>query len=100
MLNVSRDNDVLTEYVRQALRRQITKQYVDSDMSLKVLTLDPSIEEQLRESVQQSEFGSYLALDPDIAQQIMEKLTHYYQTFNQPGNYSYYIMCSGIKDLF
>lgn len=82
---VSRDNDVLTEYVRQALRRQITKQYVDSDMSLKVLTLDPSIEEQLRESVQQSEFGSYLALDPDIAQQIMEKLTHYYQTLTSQG---------------
>ncbi|NLB89429.1 MAG: flagellar biosynthesis protein FlhA [Syntrophomonadaceae bacterium] len=82
---VTRDNDVLTEYVRQALRRQITKQYVDNDMSLKVLTLDPSIEEQLRESVQQSEFGSYLALDPEIAQQIMDRLTQYHQNLTSQG---------------
>lgn len=82
---VSRDNDVLTEYVRQALKRQITKQYVDGDMKLTVLTLDPSLEEQLRESVQQSEFGSYLALDPDVAQQVIDKLTNYYETLTSQG---------------
>lgn len=82
---VTRDNDVLTEYVRQALKRQITKQYIGSDLKLKVLTLDPSLEEQLRESVQQTEFGSYLALDPEIAQQVMDKLTSYYETLTSQG---------------
>ena len=51
------------------------KQYIDDNMNLSVITLDPSLEEQLRESVQQSEFGSYLALDPDIAQLIIENIS-------------------------
>ncbi len=82
---ISRDNDVLTEYVRQSLKRQITKQYLDSDMKLTVLTLDPSLEEQLRNSVQQSEFGSYLALDPELAQKMIDKLTTYYDNLTNQG---------------
>ncbi len=82
---VSRDNDVLTEYVRQSLKRQITKQYLDHDMKLTVLTIDPGLEEQLRESVQQSEFGSYLALDPDLAQKIIDELTSHYENLTSQG---------------
>lgn len=71
---LTRDPDILTEYVRQGLKRQISKQYTGADNTIAVLTLDPALEEQLRESVQQSEFGSYLALDPDIAQVMIDRL--------------------------
>ncbi len=72
---ITRDPDVLTEYVRQSLKRQISRQFVGNDNSLTVLTLDPVLEEQLRESIQQTEFGSYLALDPDTAQRLIDNLS-------------------------
>jgi len=70
---LTRDPDILTEYVRQGLKRQISKQYA-AENTITVLTLDPVLEERLRDSVQQSEFGSYLALDPDIAQVMIDRL--------------------------
>ena len=59
---LTRDHDVLTEYVRQALRRHITKLYAGADNRMTVVTLDPGFEEYLRESLQQSDFGSYQLL--------------------------------------
>lgn len=82
---LSRDTDVLTEYVRQALRRQITRQYADQNGVIKVLTLDPALEDKIRESLQQSEFGSYLALEPELAQMLIEKLNLYYQDMMRRG---------------
>lgn len=82
---LSRDTDVLTEYVRQALKRQITKQYTDDNGVIRVLTLDPVLEEKIRESLHQSEFGSYLALEPEIAQMLIEKLNLYYQDMMNRG---------------
>ncbi|HOV42835.1 MAG TPA: flagellar biosynthesis protein FlhA, partial [Syntrophothermus lipocalidus] len=71
---ITRDPDILTEYVRQSLKRQISRQYAGSDNSLAVLTLDPALEERLRNSIQQSEFGSYLAVDPETAQHLIDNL--------------------------
>ena len=72
---MTRDVDVLTEYVRQGLKRQITRQYSGEENRIRVITLDPAIEESLRDSVQQSDFGSYLAVEPEFAQHMMEKIT-------------------------
>lgn len=82
---LTKDTDVLTEYVRQSLRRQISKQYAGADGKLNVLTLDPGFEEKLRDSVQQSEFGSYLALDPDVAQKMVDKLSFYFDDLTKKG---------------
>lgn len=71
--SVTRDPDMLTEYVRQALRRSITKQYFDSQSNT-VITLDPDLEQQIMGSVQQTEQGSYLALDPGTTQRIFDNL--------------------------
>lgn len=82
---ITKDTDVLTEYVRQALKRQISKQYAGEDGNLRVLTLDPVLEDKLRESVQQSEFGSYIALDPDIAQPVIDNLSRQYENLTGRG---------------
>jgi len=71
---ITRDDDVLTEYVRQALRRHITKLYAGDERRLEVLTLDPSLEDYMRSSLQNSELGSYLALEPDRLQKVMSQL--------------------------
>lgn len=71
----TKDPDVLTEYVRQALSRQITQQYANPNEPLKVITVSPSVEKKIAEAVQQSDQGSYLALDPSYSQTIYQKLS-------------------------
>ena len=63
--------DVLTEYVRQALKRTITAKYAEN-RQLKVLTLDANIENRIMDSVKKVDNGSYLALDPDTMQNIIQ----------------------------
>jgi len=54
----TKDPDMLTEYVRQALSRQISQQYAPGNDPLKVITVSPSVEKRIAESVQQTEHGS------------------------------------------
>lgn len=96
---LTRDPDILTEYVRQGLKRQISKQYISSDNTITVLTLDPALEEQLRESVQQSEFGSYLALDPDVAQVMIDRLSAKQQDLLSRG-ITPIILCAPVLRLY
>ncbi len=96
---ITKDADVLTEYVRQALKRQISKQYGGDKQTISALTLDPSLEEKLRESIQHSEFGSYLALDPDVAQGMIDKLSRQYQDLSQKG-ITPIVICAPILRLY
>ncbi len=68
------DQDILTEYVRQALARPITKQYVSKDGSISVLTLDREVEVLIEGAVQKSDISSYLALEPTVAEKILMKI--------------------------
>ena len=68
------DTDVLTEYVRQSLKRAISNQYFFSNEPTSVVTLDPKVEQEIMGSVKQTEQGSYLALDPEYTQRLMESL--------------------------
>lgn len=81
----TKDPDILTEYVRQALSRQITQQYSLSEESLKVITVGPSLEKKIAESVQQSDQGSYLALDPTSSQVIYHRVTEQVSKAVQSG---------------
>ncbi len=69
---MTKDPDILTEYVRQKLGRAIVKPLLTEENMLEVITVDPAIEDQLRNSLQQTEHGSYLALDPASGQRIVE----------------------------
>ena len=71
---VSSDTDLLTEYTRQALARQITNQYSQSNDSLKVVTLSGQVEKVIADGVQQTEHGNYLVVDPTISQRILESI--------------------------
>ena len=69
-----KDTDMLTEYVRQRLKRTITRKYTDGS-GIKVLTLDQNVENNILNSVKQSEHGAYLAMEPLTVQQIVEEVT-------------------------
>ncbi|KJE27229.1 flagellar biosynthesis protein FlhA [Geobacillus kaustophilus] len=66
------DTDLLTEYVRQALARQITSQYAVPGEPLRVITLSGRVEKTIADAVQQTEHGRYLALEPARAQAFVE----------------------------
>jgi len=84
----TKDILILTEYVRQSLSRQITLQYTEPNQPLKVVTIGTGLEKKVAESVQQSEQGSYLAMDPNSSQTIYrnlnEQITQLVQTGHQP----------------
>lgn len=67
----TRDTDVLTEYVRQSLKRAISSKYFPANETTSVITLDPKVEQELMSSVKQTEQGAYLALDPDKTKSII-----------------------------
>ena len=69
---MTKDPDILTEYVRQKLGRAIVKPLLGPEDTLSVLTLDPQVEEQIRKGVQQTEHGSFISLDPATVQRIVQ----------------------------
>ena len=69
-VHVTRDSEMLTEYVRQNLNRYITKKYVENN-SIKVITIDNEIEQMIMNSINHTENGAYINLEPDIIQQIL-----------------------------
>lgn len=68
-----KDMDITTEYVRQALKRTITRRFNDAGQ-IRVITLDAGVENKIVGAVKKSEQGSYLALDPETIQAIVQSL--------------------------
>jgi len=72
--HMSRDINVLAEYVRQALSRQICESYTGKEGTITVVTIDPNLEETMIGAVHQSEYGSFLAIDPSIGERILSQM--------------------------
>ena len=70
----TRDIDLLTEYVRQSLKRAISRKFFAEGETTSVVTLDPKVEQEIMDSVKQTEQGSYLALDPEITRELIESV--------------------------
>ncbi|MCX7841513.1 MAG: flagellar biosynthesis protein FlhA [Clostridia bacterium] len=81
---VTHDPDMLTEYVRQALSRAITKKFI-ADSRSNVITLDPKLEQVIMDSVQRTEHGSYLTLEPEMTNRILNSLSKQLQRLMQLG---------------
>jgi flagellar biosynthesis protein FlhA len=71
---LTKDTDTLTEYVRQALGRQISRTLSPEGKPVPALTLDRSVEEAVEKSLQQTEQGTFLAMEPKIAEGILAAL--------------------------
>ncbi|HEY5430171.1 MAG TPA: flagellar biosynthesis protein FlhA [Solirubrobacteraceae bacterium] len=68
---ITRDTGLLAEYARQALGRAITAPHLGADLTLRAITLDPAIEQEVATSITQTTDGEYLALDPARAQALL-----------------------------
>ncbi len=73
---LTKDAEILTEYVRQALARTITKSYESDDGKLLVLTLQQGLEEQLARSIQKSDQSSFLVLEPGMLHQLVQAVNN------------------------
>ena len=81
---VSHDPDILTEYVRQALGRAISKKFIN-DSKTSVITLDPKLEQVIMDSVQKTEHGTYITLEPGTSNNILSSLSKQVQKLSQLG---------------
>lgn len=71
-----KDSDLLTEYVRQRLKRSIVKPYLTEDGVLPLLTIDQDIEEIISKGIDQTDYGYRLTLEPNLAQKILASISN------------------------
>jgi flagellar biosynthesis protein FlhA len=74
---LTRDPELLAEYARQALGRTIVAPYLDAERTLRCLSLDPAVEQEVSESIAQTPDGEYLAMDPSRAQALVHALSNH-----------------------
>lgn len=82
---ITKNVDLLTSYVRQALARTISKQYKDDRGNISVVMLSPEIEDHINSAIQHTEHESYLIADPNMIQRIISNLQKYVGTFTTRG---------------
>ncbi|MGI6113225.1 MAG: flagellar biosynthesis protein FlhA [Mahellales bacterium] len=73
-INMTRDTDLLTEYVRQALKRVITNRFVEGNRLL-TITLDPEVDEYITDAIQQTEQGIYITLEPKKIKTLVSEIS-------------------------
>ncbi|MFH1541658.1 MAG: flagellar biosynthesis protein FlhA [bacterium] len=81
--HLSRDINILAEYVRQSLARQICEGYCDKENVITVVTIDPALEETLTGAIHQSEYGSFLAVDPNVGERILVQISGHTKNFKR-----------------
>lgn len=92
---MTKDTSILTEYVRQKLGRSIVSSLIDDDGKLSVLTLAHKVEDFIRESIQKTDQGVYLNLEPNLAQRIIEGAQSLVEKVTNEG-YQPIILCTPV----
>ena len=89
----TKDPSVLTELARKALVRAITEQNLDADGKIKAIVMEPSLEYELRNSVEKESDGEYLALAPERAMDLGRKVTEAWRSAMDKGHERVVLMC-------
>ena len=84
-VGATKEPDVLGEYARMALKRQITEMHKDSKGKISVFTIDPSVEQTLAESVQNTKQGLMLAVDPALADTLLARIGEQVEAMQSNG---------------
>ncbi len=97
--STTRDTDVLTEYVRQGLKRAISGRYFVPNEENFVITVDPKIEQEIMSSIKQTESGAYLTLDPQRVRAIMDDCGEQMKKMEEQGR-TPIVVCSPIVRMY
>lgn len=92
---MTKDTAILTEYVRQKLARSIVTPMADEENKISVLTLAPQVEDFIRESIQKTEQGTYLNMEPNLAQHLIENIQEKADQMTNDG-YQPIILCAPV----
>jgi flagellar biosynthesis protein FlhA len=84
-VHMTKDPEMLTEFVRVSLSRTICKEYMNNEGTINVITLDPQIEQTIQGSIHRSETGSFLNLDPNMGQEILQAIAGQVQVLQERG---------------
>lgn len=95
---VTKDTEILTEYVRHAMARQITQQVVQGN-TLPCVTLDPALENRIAGGIQRTDHGSFVSLDPDSMKKVLSSLQNELEKLNNMG-YSPVVLTSPAVRLY
>ncbi len=90
----TKDLDYLTEFVRRAIKRQICISNRSDDGQIHAVGIDPNLERQLSSQIRDTEEERYLALNPDLLQQLVDKFSKGVEKIMQKG-FMPVIVCSG-----
>jgi flagellar biosynthesis protein FlhA len=93
MGGLTKDPDLLTEYVRQNMARTITRQYQTPDGTLPLVSISQEWEDKLANAIQTTPQGTYLGLDPEMAQTIIQNVEGQMERFTVL-NYQPILLCS------
>ncbi|HEV3389733.1 MAG TPA: flagellar biosynthesis protein FlhA [Solirubrobacteraceae bacterium] len=91
---ITRDPSLLAEYARQALGRAITAPHLDPMQTLRVITLDPTVEQELATSITQTSDGEYLAMEPTRAQAVLTAVKSQSDQASARGGMRPVLLCS------
>lgn len=83
--NITKDTETLTEYVRQALKRTIVKDYLDTEGKLTVVTVSPNLDEMIGQSIQKSSNGSVPVLQSQVITEIFNSINLQHNQLVQQG---------------
>jgi len=89
----TKDVELLTEYCRQALSRSITRRFMTPEGIVPLVTLSPKVEKLIAESVQRTETGTMVALEPTTAQHLLSRLAAWVERFTVE-NHQPVLLCS------
>ena len=96
----TKDTDLLTEYVRHALSRQVCSEYKDDDGNLRVVVLAPTLEKEILDAVQQSDTGEYVPIDPARIDTISKATAESVQTLVQAGHDAIVVTTAQVRRYF
>jgi flagellar biosynthesis protein FlhA len=96
-LDYTKDVGILTEYVREALGRTITMNYVDNGSDIEVITFDGQIETLFESSLQNTEHGEILSLAPEYVTQILESTKAKVQEISEMDKEAIMLCSSSIR---
>lgn len=82
---MTKNADILTGYVRQALGRAITRQYQDKEGNITVMIISPDIEDKINRSISHTEHESFVSPDPNVVKKMVTSLQKMVNAFTTSG---------------
>ncbi len=84
-VHMTKDPEMLTEFCRVSLSRVICKEYSNNEGTINVITLDPQIEHLVQSAIQRTDMGSFLTLDPNVGQEILQAISQQVNSLQERG---------------